>query len=389
MISKLKLFIRAWKESERFQKLKQDDRSIVFYDEDAATMMYFESIIEELSRNKGRSICYLTSAPDDPVLNLSNSKIKAFYVGRGVVRTALFMNLKVGVLVMTMPDLENLYIKRSRVYPVHYVYTFHNLVSTHLIFLKGAFDHYDTILCASSHHIREIRATENVYKLKAKNLIKNGYGRLDKLLEEKARYESRRTNEYSEKKQVLVAPSWGKYGLLETALGIKLVEILIKAGYHVIVRPHPCTLSKWPKTIKMLESRFRNNPHFVLERDIRKKESFFSSYCMISDWSGAAIEYAFTMMRPVIYIDVPTKVRNPHYKEIPLEPLDFSIRSKIGLIISPNDLSSVPDKIESIYADISAFKDQIRKARSQMVFNIGKSGIIGAEAIAEIVDRRN
>jgi YidC/Oxa1 family membrane protein insertase len=54
---------------------------------------------------------------------------------------------------------------------------------------------------------------------------------------------------------------------------------------------------------------------------------------MITDWSGASIEYAFTLERPVLFIDVPKKIHNPDYEKLPEIPLEISIRDKIGEII--------------------------------------------------------
>ena len=63
--------------------------------------------------------------------------------------------MDVDVVVMTMPDLNQFQIKRSR-FSVHYVHVQHSLVSLHMIYRKGAFDHFDTVFC-SYHHIAEIR----------------------------------------------------------------------------------------------------------------------------------------------------------------------------------------------------------------------------------------
>ena len=32
---------------------------------------------------------------------------------------------------------------------------------------------------------------------------------------------------------------------------------------------------------------------------------------MVSDWSGAALEYSFGLKKPVIFLDLPKKVNNP------------------------------------------------------------------------------
>ena len=88
-----------------------------------------------------------------------------------MVRTILFKILKAGIMIMTMPDLEVYNIKRS-IYSVHYLYVNHSMVSMHMIYRKGAFDHFDTLFCVGPHHVREIRETEKTYGLKPKKLIK-------------------------------------------------------------------------------------------------------------------------------------------------------------------------------------------------------------------------
>ena len=374
------------KELEKFNELDLDERSIVFYSEDISSFVHFEQIIYELTEKMGRQICYVTSAKDDPMLTSQNKRIKAFYIGLGATRTKFFMELKADILVMTMPNLETYFIKRSKVYPVHYVYIFHSIVSTHTIYRKGAFDHYDSIFCTGPHHIEEITATESVYSLKHKNLVEHGYGLLDKLQKNKPlKNQKNYTND--KKKKIIIAPSWGKKGLLET-IGKELVKILLDAGYYVTVRPHPMTIRKWPKKIKAIENEFYNEPNFEMETDVSSFESIYSAYGLISDWSGIAIEYAFVCEMPVFYIDVSQKINNSSYNKIQCNPLEFSIRNLIGKIISPNDLSSLPKVIESTYEENNNFKTIIQEVRNKTIFNLGQSGIKGAQEILQILDKK-
>ena len=374
------------KELEKFNELDLDERSIVFYSEDISSFVHFEQIIYELTEKMGRQICYVTSAKDDPMLTSQNKRINAFYIGLGAIRTKFFMELKADILVMTMPNLETYFIKRSKVYPVHYVYIFHSIVSTHTIYRKGAFDHYDSIFCTGPHHIEEITATESVYSLKHKNLVEHGYGLLDKLQKNKPlKNQKNYTND--KKKKIIIAPSWGKHNLLEL-MGIELVKILLDAGYHVTVRPHPMTIRKWPKKIKAIKNEFDNEPNFEMETDVSSFESIYSAYGLISDWSGIAIEYAFVCEMPVFYIDVSQKINNSSYKKIQCNPLEFSIRNLIGKIISPNDLSSLPKVIESTYEENNNFKTIIQEVRNKTIFNLGQSGIKGAQEILQILDKK-
>ena len=189
------------------------------------------------------------------------------------------------------------------------------------------------------------------------------------------------------RKKILVAPSWGKKGLLETK-GPELVKILLDAGYHVTVRPHPMTIQKCPKIISIIENAFKNDSNFAMEKDVSSFESLYSTYGLISDWSGIGFEYAFVCERPVIYVDVPHKNNNPDYNKIPYEPLESSIRNLIGKVISPNELESIPKIIESTYENIDLFKTKVKEIRNQTVFNFGQSGIKGAQEIVKILDEK-
>ena len=134
-----------WKELKKFNNLNEKQRSIVFYAENKASMNHFRLLILELTEKRNLQICYITSVKNDPILSSSNENIFAFYIGDGIVRTKFFLELKATILLMDMPDLDSFHIKRSKVYPVHYIYIFHSMFSVHSYLRKGALDHYDTI----------------------------------------------------------------------------------------------------------------------------------------------------------------------------------------------------------------------------------------------------
>ena len=381
------IFGKEQKELEKFNQLDLDERSIVFYSESSVLLYpYAEQIIKELEK-RDQKICYVTSSKDDPIFKNENKKIKVFYIGDGSIRSKFFWELKAKVLITTMPDLENYWIKRSIAFPVHYIYLFHSMNSTHMEFKKGAFDHFDSIFCVGPYQIQELRATEQLYNLKQKNLVECGYGLLDKLLKSKPPYTQQNLASKNNKKKILIAPSWGKQNLLET-VGIDLVKILLDAGYHVTVRPHPMTIKKSPKLIKQIKEKFEKNPDFLLDTNTSSFEQLFSSYALITDWSGIGHEYAFVCERPVIYVDVPKKARNKKYDKIGFVPLEISIRNKIGEIISIQNLGSIPERIEFLYGHITDFQSKIKKIRDDTIFNIGKSGEAAANEIIRIINEK-
>ena len=76
-------------------------------------------------------------------------------------------------------------------------------------------------------------------------------------------------------------------------------------------------------------------------------------------------------------------MNNPEYKKLGLEPFEVYIRSKIGAVISPDRLEEVPKHIEELCSNPRHYQEQIRKVRSDQIFNIGKSGAVGAEYIIQ------
>jgi len=368
-------FGEEWKELKKFEKLTDKERSIVFYAENEASMNHFRLLISELTEEKNLQICYVTSVKNDPIFSSKNKKISAFYIGDRTARTKFFLTLKAKILIMDMPDLGIYHIKRSKVFPVHYIYIFHSMFSTHSYLRKGALDNYDTIFCVGKHHEKEIRMAEKRYGLKEKNLIKYGFGRLDTLLQEKQKFQNTYTGD---KNLILITPTYGEKNLLQIC-GNELIEILLKANFTVMLRPHYRIFKDSKKLIDSIIKNFGNHPNFILEKGIIPSDKFHNSKCMISDWSGISLEYAFTFERPVILIDLPKKNLNLNSGDIPMEPIEISIREKIGHVVSPNNLEKIPEIIKNL--DNDNFSEQIRKIRSELVYNIGKSAKIGAEII--------
>ena len=370
-----------WKEVNRFEKLDKKDRSIVFYLENEYDFIFFKPIVEKLTQEYDTKICYVTSSKTDPMLGSSDKNILPFYIGDGVARSKFFINLKATIMVMTMNDLETFHIKRSKVHPVHYVYIFHALFSTHYACTGTSFDNFDTIFCTGNYQIMEIQERERKFNLKKKKIVKHGYGRLDALINEVQITNIKKNT--PKNKVVLIAPSWGSNGLIETK-GQEIVRVLLDSGFDVILRPHPMTVKKSNKIIQKIKDEFKDNSNFKLEIDIRNTESFFLCDCMISDWSGVAIEYAFAFEKPVLYVDTPQKINNPECYQIDLAPLEKKIRSQIGEVLSLSQLSLLPSKINQFLVSQNKFKEKIEKIREETIFNIGNSAKQGAKYLLEL-----
>lgn len=352
------------------KKTEDEKKEIVFFSEHEGYYSYFEGLIEELTEKHGRTISYVTAEKNDPVLQTNNPLIRPFYIN--ILLPLFLQSLNSKVLIMTMPDINRFHIKRAPD-PVNHIYMFHSLVSTNMMYLKGAFDHYDTVFCCGGHHVEEIKKAEQIYSTPKKKLINSGYYRLERI------QNAREKSPEPDSRHILIAPSWGENNILES-IGKELTSQLLENGYKITIRPHPETIRRTPQIINELETEFKNNPDFKIEKSVSTDDSLLECGLLICDCSGVALEYAFGAERPVLFIDVPYKIRNKDYKEIG-EPIELDLRNKIGKLISPDEASNINTHIKDIYDNLDSYKNTIKELRSKYVFNPGESSKIEAEYI--------
>ena len=118
------------------------------------------------------------------------------------------------------------------------------------------------------------------------------------------------------------------------------------------------------------------NPNFEYENNVEGQSSLHASDVMICDWSGAALDYAFGLGKPVIFIDVERKVNNPSYMDIPITPFEVDIRSSIGSVISPDNLDTILEL---------ELKPLPQTLADKYVYNVGNSDEVGAREILRLV----
>ncbi len=349
-----------------FMSLPKKKRRITFYSEGVKYWPHLEGLVRTLLATNVSPICYISSSPDDPGLMLENANYHKFYVGTGFILNWIFQNIDTDFMIMTTPDLHQYQVKRSH-YPVHYIYVQHSLVSLHMAYRKGAFDHFDTICCSGPHHVKEIRAMEVKYELPAKNIFEHGYSRLDTITQQDQEKYGTKKN-ISNTKHILIAPSWGPNGLIESGLAKQLIEDLLKQSYYVTLRPHPQTIKHAASNVDKIIALYEEHSLFSYEDNVSNNDSFHYSDIMISDWSGAALEYAFGLQKPIIFCDIPKKANNPDYLSIDLVPLEVSIRNKIGVVWNrKNPISDCIERCDSIKINLN------KEVTSQYVFNLGDS----------------
>ena len=355
--------VLAIKSLRAFNNLPSEFRKIVFYAEDSQSQNFISDLVKEISLKLDHEISYLTSDPDDTIFieAKNNPNLNAFYIGTGIVRTFAFLNLKADVCIMTMPDLDSFHLKKSKAYPVHYLYIFHALLSTHSIYRHGAFDAYNTIFCTGNQQMIEIRETEKKYKLPRKNLYKDGYRPLEFLINKNRLYEKKMTTVL----KILIAPTWGDNNIFNFCM-YDLIKNLITAGHHVHLRPHPMTLRDNYKKIDTIKKIFSDKENFFLQEDHTNRDILFESDILVTDWSGIGIEYGLGLLKPVIYIDIPKKNLNQESYKINITPIESKIRNEIGEIVKISEIHKIDQIIKKVMKKHD--KSDLRLLRNKYVF---------------------
>ncbi len=355
-------------------------RTLVFYSERDIYYQYYEGYIKYIIEHSDLDICYITSDLNDPVFKMDEPRIKPVYFKEFL--TQVILNLDSKVLVMTTPDLDNFYLKRS-VNPVNHVYIFHGIGSTHLTYHKNAFDHYDTILCVGERDTEEIRKAEEIYHLKPKNLIPCGYYRVEKIYNDHRNFIKENQNPANSREKILIAPSWNPGNILESCID-RLIKNFRDSEFDVLIRPHPEFIKRKWDTIAKIQKNIKGISNLTLELDMVKGTSIHQADILITDWSAISFEYAFGTERPVLFINTPPRVDNPDYKELGIEPLEFTIRNQIGKSVEIKDI----DNIQSICKDFierhDMYKNTIINYREKYLYNWLNSSKAGGDAIIEL-----
>ena len=361
------------------------NKHLVFYSESSGFYKYYKGIIEYILKNTNIAVHYITSDPNDQVFAISQSqpRLKPYYIAEKRLIT-LMMKLDCDVMVMTMPDIENFHIKRSYVRKdIEYVYVPHCIDSINMTMRTGAVDHYDSVLCVGKHQKEEITNTEAVYGLPHKTLVDWGYTLLDEM---RAQYTAP-AHEDKPGKKILIAPSWQKDNIVDSCLE-EILDTLKGRGYQITVRPHPQEVRLKQAYMEQLEAKYAADRDVEIQTDFSSNSTVFEADLLITDWSGITYEYAFTTLRPVLFIDTPMKVMNPEYEKINTPPINIWMREVIGAVVKPDELEKLPEAVERLLSGRDEYRERIDRFVHEYVYNLGNSGEVGAKYIINEIQKK-
>ena len=361
------------------------NKHLVFHSEESGFYKYYRGVIEYILKNTNIAVHYITNDPNDQVFEIAKTQpaLKPYYITEKKLIT-LMMKLDCDVMVMTMPDLENFHIKRSYVRKdIEYIYIQHGIGSINLTLRKGSEDHYDTVFCCGEHHERELRQMEELDNTPRKKLVEWGYCLLDDMIRD---YEAMDKPEHA-KPVILIAPSWQEGNIVDSCLDDILAGLSGK-GYHVVVRPHPQHIRHKRAYMEALAEKFRSDPDVEIQLDFSSDSTVFGADVLISDWSSIAFEFAYTTLKPVLFINTPMKVMNPDYDKIAEVPIDIAVRNEIGRALDLDEIGLVPGAVGQLLAAKDDYRDAITRSREQYVYNLGRSAEVGAQYIISAIQEK-
>lgn len=370
---------RAWRQIRRVGARRKGRQVVIFYSHGRQDWPHLWPVAQALSESSSAQILYVCATADDPGIHMEHPGIDPLLLEGPLICAGYMATVEADICVSTLPDLGMSVWKRSGGIS-RYVFVPHSLVSCHMIYRPGAFDQFDEIFCAGPHHVVELRALEQQRKLPSKFLFEFGYPKLDALL-----LPTSSARQVRSTKSILIAPSWGAPGLLELH-GKLMVRSLLDAGYRVIVRPHPETMKRSASLMNDLVGEFTGHQKVVFDFAFDSSSSYVEADLMISDWSGAALEFSLSKQRPVLFVDIPKKVNNPDYPALDIEPVEVWARQRMGRIVSITELANLGSHV-GLMLDVwsEECKAEVSSLRDRLVFNIHTSARSGASRLVELL----
>lgn len=375
-------WLQSWKGWRRYRQLDPGWKKIVFYSESGQDWHFFEPLVKELLECHDEQLTYISSDPGDPGLALEHTRYTSLCIPEGLFLIIHFQVLQARVLVLTMMDLGNLQLKKS-IHPVHYVYLFHSMGSTHMVDHANSYDAYDSLFCVGPHHVAELRRREEMAGLPPRHLFRYGHPRLEQLVQENQRRPPAVRNPAAP--VALLAPTWGTDSILHRC-GTALVESLLHDGIRVILRPHHHTMRLAPRVVERLIEQFGQHPRFEAVMHMGETESLFRSDVLICDWSAMAIEYFLGLEKPVLFVDLPRRIRNPDWESWGIEPFESAIRERAGIILDPDEIAAAPGHVRDLAGRRAEWQSRARSLREEAVFNPGRSVSLGAAEIVRLAN---
>ena len=256
--------------------------------------------------------------------NLKNSKLYKFNVikiSNNLFLNFLFQFLRIKYCYSSTPELGKSYFVKSAFKKTKYIYIQHSPMGLNGIYKKDAFNNFDVVQVINTFQKNDLIEI-NILNKKNIKIWKSNYLFFQK--------KNNPIKKKYEKIKVLIAPSHGTL-FYQQAFDL-LIKYLDQNLYHVEFRPHLMSI----KNNKFLFKKIKDN--FIINSD---KINFSEFDILISDWSGAYIEFAYQKKQKSILIDVPQKILNKNFKQFSNKSIDVEARKILGKVIKINNIQKI------------------------------------------------
>lgn len=334
----------------------------------------FKPICDEFEK-RGQQVVYLTASPDDPALNEEYKHVSTQFIGEGNRAFARMNMLKADVVLSSTPGVDVYQWKRSRNVK-WYAHILHaaNDVTGYRMF---GIDYYDAIMTSGEFQATQVRQLEELRHLPEKELPMIGLPHMDALRERLLSAGEIPSHPVT----VLLAPSWGPSSILNR-FGSKMIDALLKTGYHIIIRPHPQSYTSEKDMLEELMSKYPSDDHLEWDKSNDNFEVLRRSDILISDFSGVIFDYSLVFDKPIIYADT-TFDKGPYDAWwLNDEMWTFSILPKLGKQLTTENFEKVGELIDDCM-NAPELAEGRNIARSESWANIGNSASLAVDYLIE------
>lgn len=334
----------------------------------------FEPVIRKLSQY-GKEILYITASPDDPGLEYKAENFKAECIEGNKLYTRLNF-IEARVFLSTTPGLDVYQWKRSK--GVDFYVHIPHAASEIILYRMFGIDYYDAIMLSGDYQAKNIRDLEKLRELPEKELVKIGIPYMDEM----ANRLKKSGDAPEHERTVLLAPSWGSSALL-SVYGGRIIDVLLKTGYKVIVRPHPQSFTSEKELMDKLMKEYPDSQQLQWNRDRDNFECLRQSDILISDFSGVIFDFTLIYDKPVIYTDPDFDLSLYDAWWLDDELWTVSALKRLGVQLTEDNMEGLKDIIDGCITDPS-FKEGRESVKSETWAHFGE----GAQRAAEYLIKK-
>ena len=161
-----------------------------------------------------------------------------------------------------------------------------------------------------------------------------------------------------------------------------MIRALVATGYHLIIRPHPQSMTSEKELIDRLQTQFPASGELEWNFDNDNFDVLNRADILISDFSGVMFDFTLVFNKPIIYADVSFDKGPYDASWLDEELWTLTVLDKLGRQLTPENAEHIGALIDECLnaPEFAAGRDQ---ARQETWVNIGKSVRATADYLTE------